>query len=165
MRHVHELTRRPPAAVVEDLFHDIRHAIRALRRSPGFAVVAIGTLAVGIGATVTMFSVADAVLIRPVSYRDPDEARADLGPEPPAQHSRSQRGLPGRRRLAGGGAVVRIDRGGGRPGTASLAGRGDAEVVRVARVNAELLPMLGARVAAGRTFKPDEDRPGGDPSR
>ena len=66
------LTRRPPAAVVEDLFHDIRYAIRVLRRSPGFAVVAVGTLAVGIGATVTMFSVADAVLIRPVPYRDPD---------------------------------------------------------------------------------------------
>ena len=48
-------------------------------------------------------------------------------------------------------------------GAASLAGRGDAEVVRVARVNAELLPMLGATVAAGRTFLPDEDRPGGNP--
>lgn len=51
--------------MVEGLGRDVRYAFRVLRRSPGFAAVAIGTLAVGIGATVAMFSVADAVLIRP----------------------------------------------------------------------------------------------------
>ena len=51
---------------------NLHHALRVFRRSPGFCLVAIATLGVAIGATVTIFSVADAVLIRPVPYSDPD---------------------------------------------------------------------------------------------
>jgi len=56
---------------VERLAQDFRYAVRSMRRSPGFAVTVTGTLALGIGAAATMFTVVDHVLLQPTSYRDP----------------------------------------------------------------------------------------------
>src|ERR1700693_2303327 len=54
---------------MDTLFHDLRHAIRMLLRSPGFALVALFSLALGISATTTIFSAIDAILLRPLPYR------------------------------------------------------------------------------------------------
>jgi putative ABC transport system permease protein len=59
-------------AWLESVWQDVRYATRLLRRSPGFAAAAIGTLAVGLGATAAMFAVLDAVLLRPLPYAEPD---------------------------------------------------------------------------------------------
>lgn len=56
---------------MDSLLQDLRYAVRTLRRSRGFAAVAIGTLALGIGATTAIFSVADAVILKPLPFRDP----------------------------------------------------------------------------------------------
>jgi hypothetical protein len=56
--------------IMETTMHDLRFALRSLRRNPGFAAVAIATLALGIGATTAIFSVVDSVLLRPAPFRD-----------------------------------------------------------------------------------------------
>ena len=143
------------------MLHDVRYAFRVLRRSPGFTALAVITLALGIGATVTMFSVADAVLIRPVSYRDPGRLVQIWG-------QNLARNIPFHNVAYPDVAIWRQEARSFEmlaalsDSSASLSGRGDPEMVRVARTNAELLPLLGVAMAAGRTFRPDEDRPGGN---
>jgi len=65
-----------------DWTSDLKHAVRSLRRSPGFAAVTIGTLGLAIGANVGMFSVVDAVLLRPLPYGDADRVVAIAGSAP-----------------------------------------------------------------------------------
>jgi len=80
-----------PARWAETFMQDIRYAWRNLRRNPGFAAVAIATLALGIGGLTAMFSAFDTILLRPLPYADPDRlvmvwddlSKPSIGPSPP----------------------------------------------------------------------------------
>ena len=145
------------------LLGDLRFALRLLRRSPGFAFVAIATLALGIGANTAIFSVVDHVLLRPLPYRDSDRLYAVhevvpkfayVAPLVPvnAMHFREWR-----RNVRSFDQMALI---GGTP--LNLTGTGEPERLAAARVSPALFTMLGVRPQIGRTFVESEDHPGRD---
>jgi putative ABC transport system permease protein len=139
---------------------DLRTAVRRLGKSPGFALAAVLTLGLGIGANTTLFSIVDAVVLRPLPYPRPAELLA-------VQTRRVQAGNPGG---AAASAPDYLDWGRQSHafralGAASseavvLSGRGEPERLAGERVSPSFFAALGVRAALGRTFTPQEDRPG-----
>jgi putative ABC transport system permease protein len=145
---------------VDAFFQDLRYGWRGLLRNPGFAAVAILTLALGIGANTAIFSVVHAVLLRPLPYRNPSrlvyisefwphETPVRTVPNPDfancSEHGQLFDGLA----AYGGGAEV------------NLTGMGEPERLSGARVTADFFTLLGVEPFLGRSFLREEDRPGG----
>ncbi len=146
-----------------DLAGDFRFAGRTLRRAPGFTLVAVGTLALGIGANTAVFSLFDSVLLRPLGYGDESRLVAvhevvrrsvQAAPDVPvnALHFQEwQRNLHASESMAIVGGI-----------SLDLTGSGEPERLSAARVSPSLFPMLGARLQLGRAFLEEEDQPGRD---
>jgi predicted permease len=143
---------------LDDFARDVRHGVRALRHAPVFASVAILTLALGIGATTAIFSVVNAVLIKPLPYRDSDTL---------VRIAHSIGGIE-QRYFADGIFLTYAentrtfqDVGVWTPGeTAAVTGRGEPEEVRVLKASRSLLTTLDVRPQIGRWFSTEEDAPG-----
>jgi putative ABC transport system permease protein len=134
----------------ENFLRDLRYSLRMLRKSPGFTIVAVLTLALGIGANTAIFSVIDSVLLSPLPYPDPECLVT-------VKQNDSLRNIDDIRQqtktLAHGGGVT-IER-------MDYTGGPEPLQIRAAYVNAGLLETLGVAPMLGRLISPEEDVKGG----
>ena len=145
--------------VIETLLQDIRYGTRVLRKNPGFSVVALLTLALGIGATVSIFSVVNAVLLRPLPFPQGDrliEIQESIPKASPGQYPVSAPDVADFRRMNHSfedlGAYANQGR--------DLSGGGTPERVMSARTSAAIFRILRVAPLIGRTFTEDEDAEG-----
>jgi len=147
------------AAPMADLGGDLRYAVRSLRTHPGFTAVVLATLALGIGANAAIFSVVNAVLLRPLPYEGADRIVVVWGDlhRPGVNEIPASAGeyVDYRDRSHAFDQVAVYDTAG-----FNLTGGGEPERVDGAIVTASLFPLLGASAAIGRTFLAAEEQPG-----
>ena len=143
--------------VVETTLQDLRYGARWLVKHPSFTVVAVLTLALGIGATITIFSVVNAVLLRPLPYPDADRL-VYLWSIAPAQNIRERASAYAnvadwREQNQSFEAIAAFD-----PTVVTLTGEAEPEQVMSVRASANLFPLLGVAPLLGRTFTADEEQ-------
>ena len=165
MEQVKDQTREARAGYfLETLWQDIRYGARMLRKNPGFTIVAVLTLALGIGANTAIFSVIESVLLRPLPYDHPESLTEiwntylpaiPLGGVSPGDFQDWQRET--KETVSEMAAYAWVQQG------ANLTGDGDPQRVELNWATSNLFPMLGVKPAVGRLFVPDEDRPGSAP--
>jgi predicted permease len=147
------------ANLLLDLMQDLRYGLRMLARNPGFTIIAILALALGIGANSAIFSMVNTVLLRPLPYKNPDalvmvwDDQAHLGfpkdtPSPAnfLDWREQNTVFEGMAALA--------------EGSFNLTGVGEPERLDSRRVSANFFSLLGVEPQLGRGFAPEEDKPG-----
>jgi predicted permease len=144
---------------VSHLLQDLRYSLRILRKSPGFACVAILTLALGIGANTAIFSFVNGILLKPLPYPEADRIVRVLEKPPGGDRNgistlnfldwQKENTVFDAMAAQAGGAVT-------------LSGVAEPVLLRGARVSAHYFEIFGVNAALGRTFLPDEDQTGKD---
>src|SRR5215510_8374666 len=141
------------------LIQDLRYGLRTLLKRPGFAVIAVATLALGIGASTVIFTVVDAALLRGLPYKEQDRLYHLWERTPKQDFSKREFSYPdyqdyqqnnvfeGLAAYTGGGAL--------------LTGLGEAERIAAPRASANFFSVLGVDPLIGRTFQAGEDVPNG----
>lgn len=152
--------------MLEPFCRDLRYAVRMLRKTPGFTSVALVTLAVAIGVNTAVFSVVNALLLKPLPYPDPDRLAAvtTLFRSPKGQDESTS--VDGKTFFAIHDQATTVDtavEGGGFGRGVNLVAGGVAANVEQRRVSAGYFSVLGVRPFIGREFTRDEDRGGGPP--
>ena len=144
------------------VFQDLRYTVRQLSRSPGFAVIAIFTLTLGIGANTAIFSVVNAVLLNPLPYPQPDRIVVLFHDKPnfPTGSISYPNFEDWRRENQSFSSMAAYRETGG----VTLSGEGDPEVVIGQMVSSGFFETLGIKPVLGRTFTADEDRLGANPT-
>jgi predicted permease len=142
---------------LDEIARDVRYALRQLRRTPAFSVIAVATLALGIGGTTAMFSAFDAVLIRPLPYAEADRLVMiwdDMGAKDiTARHNPPPAEWIEWRRLN----TVFTDLACSQPAEPTISGDGEPEQVPARKVTWTFWSVLGVRPVLGRVFTEDED--------
>lgn len=144
---------------MQSLWQDLRFAARTLVKRPGFTLIAVTTLALGIGASTAIFTVVDGALLRGLPYKSPDRLYHLWEKRPHKEYSQREFSYPdyqdyqqntvfeGLAGYTGGGAI--------------LSGRGEPEPLAAPSATANFFSVLGVEPIIGRTFQPGEDKPGG----
>jgi putative ABC transport system permease protein len=145
---------------MDKLLQDLRYALRSLMRQPGFAATAILTLALGIGATAAIFTVVNAVVIRPLPYREPDRMVAVMTYWTKTGRRSSNLSAPDFYDLK---AQSRSFEAFGywAGGEGSVTVNGSADYAGIYKITPEFFDALGARARVGRLPSRDEQKPGG----
>ncbi|HEU6450442.1 MAG TPA: ABC transporter permease [Gemmatimonadaceae bacterium] len=154
--------------MIENALQDLRYAVRGLRRGPGFTLVAVLTLALGIGATTTIYSIVNAVVLRPLPFRTPERLVRvwDINPHGGDFSTSDATYLDLRERNRSFAQVAAFSEtkrsavltGGCAPATTVC----EPQRLESSAVTSSIFPLLGIAPAIGRTFTTMEDRPGGD---
>ena len=146
---------------IETVLRDLRYGLASLLRAPGFTAVVVGVLALGIGANVAMFSVVDAVLLKPLPFPEPDRIVRRLGSSPPGRcqcHHRSRSFSPGSAWLHVFDALAAEQ-----PILAALSEKARRHDCRARRSRPNISRCSRRALELGRTFTSEEDRPGAAP--
>jgi putative ABC transport system permease protein len=145
---------------MEGLWQDLRYAVRTLAKEPGFTIVAVLTLALGIGANTAIFSLIDSVLLNPLPYKNPASlvsivaGNREAGTTgTPVSFTKLQALEQQTKALESVGAFYQT--------TMNMTGRGEPEDINVNRVNADFFRALGVAPPMGRDFLTAEDQVGG----
>ncbi|RPI57062.1 MAG: ABC transporter permease [Acidobacteria bacterium] len=144
---------------MDQLAQDLRYALRTLVKTPGFTSVAILTLAIGIGANAAIFSVVNAVLLKPGPFSDPDRLVMFMNTSPQGSGSNAS---PAKYQHWREQTSVVQDVAAFRNNVVNFTGGGIPEQLRAGEVTADYFRLLGAPVFRGRTFSAEEARPGGE---
>jgi putative ABC transport system permease protein len=146
--------------LLEDLWQDVSYAVRSLRKHPGFTVIAIFTLALGIGANTTIFSVINAVLLRPLPYAEANRLvtlTETISERPIGVSYPNVVDWRNQNTVFENVAAVRHRE------SFNLTGAGESERLQGRLVTANFLSTLGVRPIRGRDFTPEDDRQGAPP--
>jgi putative ABC transport system permease protein len=144
---------------MQTLLQDLRYGARMLLKKPGFTLIAVLTLALGIGANTAIFSVISALMLRPLPYREPDRLVKVYQAEPDISkgmmpsiwsYPRFEIFRDQSRSFAAVAAVAQQQH--------NLTGANEPERLQVEMVSASYFPMLGVEAVAGRAFTAEEDR-------
>src|SRR5580704_3239024 len=148
---------------METLIQDIRYGFRVLKKNPGFTAVAILTLALGIGANTAIYSVVDAVLVRPLPYPEPQRMFMVCQTRPEMGATRNGVSFPNyldwTRATTSFEALAAL-----RGTTFALAGHGAPTYVEAAAVTASYFPVFHVQPLLGRTLEAADDVPGASPA-
>lgn len=143
----------------EGILQDVKHGLRLLRRYPGFSLAIVVTVALGLGANATIFGVINAVLLEPLPYNQPDRLvrlwESNLKQNQPDSPVSVPNFQDWQREQTVFEQLAALEL-----ATFNLTGRGEPQRVAAARITANLVPTLGVAPALGRSFLPDEEKPG-----
>ena len=145
---------------METIMQDIRYGLRSLMRQPAFALVAVCSLALGIGANTAIFSLVNAVLLKPLEFAEPErlvmvwEAAPEIGFPLGDAAVANYIDWKSQNTVFDDMAAVSFR-------SFNITGDGEPEKVQAYGATANFFPLLGAAPALGRNFLPEEDKPGG----
>jgi putative ABC transport system permease protein len=145
------------------MLRDLRLALRLLGRDPSFALIAVAAIALGIGVNTALFSVVNAVILRPLPFAEPErlvmvwETRPDLGAMSNVVSNANYLDWKARNQVFDAMSPVFFR-------TSSLMAPGGPEEIRIQMVGEDFFPMLGTSLQLGRAFTADECKPGAPPA-